>query len=191
MKSIINNNKMNNNLNKSKKIILTLVFALVSSTFFAQATFDKFDGQEGVTSIIVNKKMFDLMSKVKMDASDKETQQYLSLIKKLDDLKVFTTKSARIEGEMKAVADKYIKTAGLEELMRVNENGRSIKILVKSGASDSQIRELFMFIEGAKNDDTVLMSLKGNFDLDELSVLTNKMKIPGGEDLKKATKGKK
>ncbi|MFV8336050.1 DUF4252 domain-containing protein [Flavobacterium sp. RSP29] len=191
MKSTINTNKMNNNFNKSKKFILTLVFTLVSSTFFAQAIFDKFDGQEGVTSIIVNKKMFDLMSKVKMDASDKETQQYLSLIKKLDDLKVFTTKSTRIEGEMKVVADKYIKTAGLEELMRVNEDGRSIKILVKSGASDSQIRELFMFIEGAKNDDTVLMSLKGNFDLNEISVLTNKMKIPGAEDLKKATKGKK
>ncbi|MFV8269691.1 DUF4252 domain-containing protein [Flavobacterium sp. GT2N3] len=191
MKTTINSNKMNNNLNWSKKIILTLVFTLVSSTFFAQAIFDKFDGQEGVTSIIVNKKMFDLMSKVKMDASDKEMQQYLSLIKKLDDLKVFTTKSARIEGEMKVIADKYIKTAGLEELMRVNENGRSIKISVKSGASDSQIKELFMFIEGAKNDDTVLMSLKGNFDLDELSVLTNKMKIPGGEDLKNATKGNK
>ena len=191
MKSTINNYKMRSNINKSKKFILTLVFTLVSSTFFAQAIFDKFDGQEGVTSIIVNKKMFDLMSKVKMDASDKETQQYLSLIKKLDDLKVFTTKSARIEGEMKVIADKYIKTAGLEELMRVNEDGRSIKILVKSGASDSQIRELFMFIEGAKNDDTVLMSLKGNFDLNEISVLTNKMKIPGGEDLKKATKGKK
>lgn len=191
MKATVNNNKVNNNFNWSKKIILALVFTLVSSTFFAQAIFDKFDGQEGVTSIIVNKKMFDLMSKVKMDVSDKEMQQYLSLIKKLDDLKVFTTKSARIEGEMKVIADKYIKTAGLEELMRVNENGRSIKISVKSGASDSQIKELFMFIEGAKNDDTVLMSLKGNFDLDELSVLTNKMKIPGGEDLKKATKGNK
>lgn len=191
MKSTINNNKMNSNFNTTKKLILTLVFSLVSTTFFAQAIFDKFDGQEGVTSIIVNKKMFDLMSKVKMDASDKETQQYLSLIKKLDDLKVFTTKSAKLESEMKVVADKYIKTAGLEELMRVNEDGRSIKILVKSGATDSQIRELFMFIEGAKNDDTVLMSLKGNFDLNEIAVLTNKMKIPGGEDLKKATKGKK
>jgi hypothetical protein len=47
-----------------------------------------------------------------------------------------------------------------------------------------------MFIEGAKNDDTVLMSLKGNFDLDEIAVLTNKMKIPGGDDLRKATKAK-
>ena len=189
-KATINSDKNNSNLSWSKKILLTFVFVFVSSPFFAQA-FDKFDGQDDVTSIIVNKKMFELMSKVKVDASDKETQQYLSLIKKLDNLKVFTTKSTRVEGEMRVAADKYIKSAGLEELMRVNENGRNVKILVKSGTTDSQIRELLMFIEGAKNDDTVLMSLTGNFDLNEISILTEKMKIPGGDDLKKATKGKK
>ena len=189
MKATINSDKNNSNLSWSKKILLTFVFVFVSSPFFAQA-FDKFDGQDDVTSIIVKKKMFELMSKVKVDASDKETQQYLSLIKKLDNLKVFTTKSTRVEGEMRVAADKYIKSAGLEELMRVNENGRNVKILVKSGTTDSQIRELLMFIEGAKNDDTVLMSLTGNFDLNEISILTDKMRIPGGDDLKKATKGK-
>lgn len=174
-----------------KKLIITAVLILVSSPFFAQSAFDKFDGQDDVTSIVVNKKMFELMSKVKVDASDKETQQYLNLIKKLDNLKVFTTKSTRVENDMKLTADKYIKTAGLEELMRVNENGRNIKILVKSGASDTQVKELLMFIEGVKSEDTVLMSLTGNFDLNEISVLTDKMRIPGGDDLKKATKSKK
>lgn len=174
-----------------RKIALTLALFLATSSLFAQSAFDKFDGQDDVTSIIVNKKMFDLMSKVKMDASDKDTQQYLALIKKLDNLKVFTTKSTRVEGEMKLAAEKYVKTAGLEELMRVNDNGRNVKIMVKSGTSDTQIRELLMFIEGAKNEDTVLMSLTGNFDLNQLSVLTDKMRIPGGDDLKKATKGKK
>ena len=168
-----------------------LVVVLVSSPFFAQSAFDKFDGQDDVTSIVVNKKMFELMSKVKVDISDKEAQQYMNLIKKLDNLKVFTTQSIRVEGEMKAAADKYIKTAGLEELMRVNDKGRSIKIMVKSGAKDSQIKELLMFIEGGKAEDTVLMSLTGDFDLSEISVLTDKMRIPGGDDLKKATKGKK
>lgn len=131
------------------------------------------------------------MSKVKVDASDKETQQYMNLIKKLDNLKVFTTKSTRVENEMRVTAEKYIKTAGLEELMRVNDSGKNIKILVKSGATDSKIRELLMFIEGAKNDNTVLMSLTGDFDLNEISILTDKMRIPGGDDLKKATRGKK
>ncbi|MBB1193287.1 DUF4252 domain-containing protein [Flavobacterium sp. SOK18b] len=173
------------------KIVVTLALFLATNSLFAQTAFDKFDGQVEVKSFIVNKKMFDLMSKVKMDASDKEMQQYLALIKKLDNLRVFTTKSTRVEGEMKLAADKYIKTAGLEELMRVNDNGRNVKILVKSGAGDTQIRELLMFIEGAKNEDTVLMSLTGDFDLNEISVLTDKMRIPGGDDLKKASKGKK
>ena len=173
------------------KFATTLVVFLVSTFMFGQSVFDKFDGQEEVSTIIVNKKMFEMMGKVKMDANDKEAQQYLNLIKKLDNLKVFTTKSTRVEGEMKVAAEKYIKTAALEELMRVNENGRTIKIMVKSGAKDTQIRELLMFIEGAKNEDTVLMSLTGNFDLNEISVLTDKMRFPGGDDLKKATKGKK
>lgn len=135
---------------------------------FGQSAFDKFDGQDDVTSIIVNKKMFELMSKVKMDATDKQAQQYLNLIKKLDNLKVFTTKSTRVENEMKTTTEKYIKSSGLEELMRVNENGRNIKILVKSGSNDSKVRELLMFIEGDKNQDTVLMSLTGDFDLNEI-----------------------
>jgi len=177
--------------NTLSKALITLVALLISNVFFAQGAFDKFDGQDDVTSIIVNKKMFDMMGKVKMDASDKDAQQYLNLIKKLDNLKVFTTKSTRVENEMKVAAEKYIKTAGLEELMRINENGRAIKILVKSGSKDTQVRELLMFIEGAKNDDTVLMSLTGDFDLNEISVLTDKMRIPGGDDLKKATKGSK
>lgn len=175
-----------------KKFIITVVVVLVSNTFFAQSTFDKFDGLDDVTSIIVNKKMFELMSKVKVDASDKESQQYMNLIKKLENLKVFTTSSVRVTSDMKLTADKYIKTGGLEELMRINDNGKNIKILVKSGSNDSQIKELLMFIEGGSKDNpTVLMSLTGNFDLNEISVLTDKMKIPGGDDLKKATKGKK
>ena len=95
------------------------------------------------------------------------------------------------EADMKASADKYVKSAGLEELMRVNDSGKNVRILVKSGASDTQIKELLMFVDGAKNDETVLLSLTGNFDLNEISVLTDKMQLPGGSDLKKASKGKK
>ncbi len=175
-----------------RKSIVVLVVMLLPTFFFGQAAFDKFDGQDDVTSIIVNKKMFELMSKVKMDASDKEAQPYLNLIRKLDNLKVFTTNSTRVAAEMKATSEKYMKSSGLEELMRVNDNGKNIKISVKSGSNDSKIKELLMFMEGSsKGNETVLMSLTGDFDLNEISVLTDKMRIPGGDELKKATKGKK
>ena len=173
------------------KIILLLAFVLTSNLTSAQSVFDKFDGQEQVTSIIVNKKMFDLMSKVKTEATDKETLQYFKLIKKLDNLKVFVTSSNKIGTEMKKTADSYLKTSNLEELMRVTDSGRNVKIYVKSGPSDS-IKELFMYIdENGKENQTIIMSLTGNFELNEISSLTNKMNLPGGDLLKKASKTKK
>ena len=171
-----------------RKVILSLVLVLSTSTFFAQSVFDRFDGQDDIATVIVNKKMFSLLSK--MEVKDKETQQYVNLIKKLDNLKVFVTSSDKKADEMKAVSEKYIKTASLEELMRVTDKGKSVKIFVKSGATESQIRELMMFVEGGPKDESVLMSLTGDFDLNELSILTDKMNLPGGAELKKASKTK-
>ena len=170
------------------KINRILIIALVvfTNTIFAQSVFDKFDNQDDITAIIVNKKMFSMLSKV--DPKDKESQQYLNLIKKLDNLKVFVTASDKKSDDMKAVADKYIKTAGLEELMRINEKGKNVKIFVKSGATESEVKELLMFIEGSGKEESVLMSLTGSFSLEELSALTDKMKLPGGDELKKASK---
>lgn len=173
-----------------RKLIVVIALFLMSSSLFAQqSVFDKFDNDEQIQTVIVSKKMFSMMSK--MDVKDKEAQQYVNLIKKLENLKVFVTSNVKKAADMKATADKYLKTAGLEELMRINEKGKSVKIYVKSGATDSQVKELLMFIEGSGKDETVLMSLTGNFDLDELSALTDKMKLPGGAELEKAGKGRK
>jgi hypothetical protein len=172
-----------------KKLLLIIVLVFSVNTFFAQTVFDKFEDQEGITTVVVNKKMFSLLSK--MQVKDKEEQQYVNLIKKLENLRVFVTQSDKKSDEMKAASDKYIKSSSLEELMKINEKGKSVKIYVKSGATESQIKELMMFVEGSGNEETVLMSLVGDFDLNELSVLTDKMNLPGGDDLKKASKGSK
>lgn len=171
-----------------KKVILITLLVLASNSF-AQSVFDKFDNQDDITTVIVNKKMFSLLSKV--NPTDKESKQYIELIKKLDNLKVFVTSSDKKADDMKATADKYIKTSGLDELMRINNKGKNVKIFVKSGANDSQVKELLMFIEGSGKEESVLMSLTGNFNLDELSALTDKMNLPGGDELKKAGKSKK
>ncbi|RZJ30177.1 MAG: DUF4252 domain-containing protein [Flavobacterium sp.] len=170
-----------------KKLLVTIVLALMPTLFFGQAAFDKFDGQEGVTSVIVNKKMFQMMGNVK----NNETQEYLNLIKKLDNLKVFTTTAPKYASDMKATADKYIKTANLEELMRINDKGQNIRIMVKTGSTETRVRELLMFIDGIKGGQTVLMSLTGDFDLNDISMLTEKMNLPGGDALNRAGKGAK
>jgi hypothetical protein len=172
-----------------KKFMITLLLAVLPTIFFAQTTaFDKFE-KDGVDAVIVNKKMFELMGNVKLDPKDKQAQQYLNLIKKLDNLKVFTTTNNKIVTEMKGTVDGYLKKYPLEELMRLNEGTRTVKIYVKSGATSSQVKELLMFMEGGSSkESTVLMSLTGNFDLSEVSFLTDYMQLPGGASLKKASK---
>ena len=175
-----------------KKMYVLIAFILLPNLFFAQQTvFDKFDGLDNVTSVLVTKKMFQMMGNVKMDGNDKEMQKFISLTKKLDNLKVFTTSNHKIKADLKATSEKYIASAGLEELMRVKDGTQSIRISVKSAGKDSQIRELLMVIEDSgSGNETVLMSLTGDFDLNELSVLTDKMNLPGGNVLNKTAKGK-
>lgn len=172
-----------------KKLFVTLVLALMPTLFFGQKAFDKFDGPDEITTVIVNKKMFSMMGKV--DSKDKEAQQFLKLVDKLNNLRIFTTADAKYAADMKATADKYIKSAGLEELMRVSDKGQNVRIMVKSGATETSVRELLMFVQGTgKGQETVLMSLTGDFDLNDLSALTDRMDLPGGSNLKKASKSK-
>lgn len=173
-----------------KNLVVVIALLLSSAVSFAQGTFDKFEDKDGVATVVVNKKMFEMMSKVKVDVKDKEMQQYMNLLKKLDNLKVFTTSNTKIAADMKATVNSYLKSNPLEELMRVNNDGKTVKIYVKSGANENIVKELLMFIEGAnmKDASTIVLSLTGNFNLDEISVLTEKMSLPGGDDLKKASK---
>ena len=70
-----------------KKYLFLFLSVLFSNSFFGQSVFDQFEGIEGIEAVSINKKMFELMSKVKLDTSSKETQQYMNLIKKIDNLK--------------------------------------------------------------------------------------------------------
>lgn len=175
-----------------KKIIFIIIVVFIANSFYAQAVFDKFNGQDEVAAVVANKKMFELMSKVKVNPSDKEAQQYLNLIKKLDDLRSFTTTNAKTANDMKMTAENYIKTSGLNELTQVNEEGRTVKIFVKRDADNTQLKEFLMFIDSDSNtNETVLMSLTGDFKLNEIPVLTDKMKISGGDLLKRIISGMK
>ena len=178
------------NQEKVKNSLIIVILILVSNIILAQSAFDKYDGQEGVISIIVNKKMFQMWGNVKVDANDEESQQYISLIKKLDNLKVYTTTNPKITADMKITTDLYWKVAGLTELVRSNYKGKKLRVWYKSGINEGQITEILMYDDGSDNkNETILMSLTGDFNLNEVSILTDKMKIPGAVDFKNATIG--
>ena len=171
---------------KINKIFLTI--ALVMSVWIsnAQSQFDKFEEIEGVTSVVVNQKAFSLMSKIGSESDD----EYLSLIKNIESLKVFATESIEVAKQMEDAVKSYLKNANLEELMRVRDGDSNVTIYVKEGKSEDFVKELFMFVKDSENSskESVIISLTGDIDLNQIAKLTEKMDLPGGEHLEKANK---
>ncbi|MGR7811894.1 DUF4252 domain-containing protein [Lacinutrix undariae] len=186
-----------------KKTTLILALALMPILSFGQSIFDKFEDEQAVTSIVLNQKMFSMLSKINIDLDDPEAQQYLETVKKITGLKVFTTGDDKISEEMNSAVNSYLKTSTLEELMRIKDGGQTVKFYVKEGSDENHVKELLMFINGLKEltadqditingkkreVETVLLSLTGDIDLRQISKITNSMNIPGGEHLEKASK---
>jgi hypothetical protein len=171
---------------KINKIILAAVLVMSAWLANAQSQFDKFEDIEGVTSVIVNQKAFSLMSKIGSESDD----EYLNLIKNIESLKVYATENAEVAIQMENAAKSYLKTANLEELMRVKDEGSNVTIYVKEGKSEDYVKELFMFVKDSDktSKESVIISLTGEIDLNQIAKLTAKMDLPGGEHLEKASK---
>jgi len=158
------------------KFIVTVVLALVPTLFFAQSAFDKFEGREDITSVSVNKKTFEMLGDIKTDAKEskgknaKDISKYLGMADKIDNLKVLTTSSLKATAELKNAFESYRKKENLEQLMKVNNEGKNVQIYVKSGKTSSEAKEFLIFVEGGDKigDETVLVSLVGNIDLKEI-----------------------
>lgn len=184
-----------------KKLVLIIAIAVLPIMSFGQSIFDKFEDMDGVTSVVVNQKMFNMLASIEVNLEDKEDQEYFDLIKKITSLKVLTTGDESISAEMKANVNSYLKRSQLDELMRIKDGNQTVKFYVKEGKDENHVKELLMFVTGLKEltkgeditingkkreIETVLLSLTGDIDLKQISKLTSKMDLPGGKHLEKA-----
>ena len=177
---------------KKLTIILALIMAPVLVS--AQNQFDSFEDENDVTSVVVTKNMFKLLSKMDLDSQDQEAKEYLAMVDNLDNIKVFTTENPTVASKMDASVAKYVASSkGLGELMRVKDDGKNIKFYSKEGQNENFVSELLMHMKGDIDGKrmTVIMSITGNIDLKQISKLTAELNVPGSEELKNIETNKK
>lgn len=176
-----------------KKIAILIAIFLAPMLASAQNAFDSFEDDKDVSSVVVTKNMFKLLSKIDLDSDDPEVAEYKALVDNLDNIKVFTTENPTVAGKMNAAVASYIsKSKGLDELMRVKDDGNNIKFYSKEGSSENFVSELLMHLQGdvEGKDMTVIMSITGNIDLKQISKLTKDLNVPGSDALKDVEKKK-
>jgi len=191
---------LNHRISMSKKLVIITAFLLTPVLTFAQGIFDKFEDNEEVTSFVINQKMFRMLASIDIDLDDPEEQKTLEMVKKITGLKVFTTGNDKVSADMKTTVESYLNSTKLEELMRFKDGDQTVKFYVKEGNDENHVKELLMYMTGLKGltqgsdieingekrvFETVVLSLTGDIDLREISKITGKMDIPGGEQLKK------
>lgn len=173
---------------------LAIVIAILVSPLVASAqTFDSFEGKKDVTSVVVTKNMFKLLSKIDFESSDPEVQEYKELVNSLENIKVFTTDNPDVAKQMNDAVAGYVSGSGkLAELMRIKEEDKNIKFYSKEGRNENYVSELLMHMIGDVDGKNlaVIMSITGDIDLKKISKLTQDLKVPGSEHLKDIDKNK-
>ena len=162
-------------------------------TMVAQNQFDKFESMKGVSSMVMNQKMFKLLSKVDLNSSDPEMQAYIDLVNNLENVKMFTTTKENLASQMNSTMNNYISSSNLEELLRATDDGKNVKFYYKSGSNDDYVKEFVMFLNGDIDgeDRTVFFQVTGNIDLKQISKLAQELNFKGSEALKDVDKAKK
>lgn len=168
-----------------KKIAIIIIVGLLPIISQAQS-FAKYENMKDVDAMVMTSKMFKMLAKVDLSEDNPEAREYLKLIENLDEIKMFTSSTASVMNEMQKDVESYLNSNSLDQLMRVNEDGKNIRFYSKAGKNDDYVSELFMFMEGKKEGEpiSVILSITGEIDLSQLSRLTSDLKIPGAEELK-------
>lgn len=153
-----------------KKLIITSLLAVVPFLSFAQTNaFDKFQNVDGIESVCISKKLFELAGSIEAKDAGEKAQKCLNMVKNMDNLKIFTTSERKHKKNLSKAVASYLKDTSLTELLAVNDNESKVKVFVKEGGKATEIREALLFVESDK--EVVVMSFTGALDFNDLKKL--------------------
>lgn len=170
-------------------LYLLLLFVFSSTSIFAQDDFAKFDKDKQFNTVVVNQKMFEMMTNVKVAPNNDEEKAYFNLIKKLTNLRVYNTQASAGKASLKDAVKNYSTKKGLKEHANKSDADTQIIILINKEASENNISELVMFNEGlTASKESIVLIINGEFSLKEIAALTKKMNLPLGDTINKISK---
>ena len=162
-----------------RKIILLIALTVASMVTSAQSLFDTLEDMDGVDMVVVNKDMFELLSKFNPDKmKDNKAMQIFAMINDLKSFKMFSTDDSFIADKMEVMTNTAIKKHNLTELMRIKEDDSRIKIYVKATKNKEYVSEVLMFIKGIDKQTkgiskSMIISLTGSIDITKMSDLAD------------------
>lgn len=162
-----------------KKVILLIALVAAPVLSYGQSIFDKLEDMDGVSSVIVSKDAFEILSKFNAESlKDNDAMEVFKMVQDLNELKVFSTDKPDVAAKMESMVKSAVKSQKLTELMRLKEDKSRVIIYVKAGKNKDFVSEVLMFVKGIDKHtngiaESVVVSLTGNIDINKLSKLAD------------------
>lgn len=166
-------------------ILLPLLFSSLLAAAQNDAItrfFKTYVDDQRFSTVYISPKMFQLVSKIKIDDMDQDLQDLLKTIKGLHILSTeVTPQTFYKEAISKINVNEY------EQLMKVRDKGEDVLFLTKYNPSDANKLEELLMLVGGETEFT-LVSFIGDIDLNKIGKLGKALNIEGSEHLEKLPK---
>ena len=186
-----------------KKNILLLVMLLLTPTIYGQSIFDSYANNDDVTLVSISPKMFKMLGKISISVDDLEAREFIEMVNSINNFKVLVSSDKDIGIDMLNWVNQEVNNRGLEELMTVKDKDIDVSFYVKNGKNVDHVKQLLMYVNGEKREtkstrlnikgitvESILLLIEGDINLNQISKLTEKMNLPGGNQLKNVKKKK-
>ncbi len=157
---------------------------LFGGYLMAQTTLNAFEKDEAVSSMILKKPLFEIMTKAGLDASNPKDLKFINAIDAIDSIRVFATRNKDVSMALKASVDHYVSQNGLT--MANNTSGH--QFYKKYAGEKENINEFMMFSDdinratfcwNKKRFNAIFVQLNGtNIRTENLWVIVEKLALP-------------
>ncbi|MBO9731103.1 MAG: DUF4252 domain-containing protein [Chitinophaga sp.] len=171
-----------------KRYLLLLMAVFASFHLSAQQGsvidrfFQKYESDRNFTVVSITPKMFSMFAKV--DPGDADAKNMMRVIQKLKGLRILAKENTKDGARLYREAAAFL-GSDFEELMTVRDKDSDLKFMVKENAKGT-ISELVMLV--GSSSEFMAMSLVGDIDLNEISLIAGSVNIQGMDKLKNIKK---
>lgn len=150
---------------KNRFIIILIGVVLATFSLNAQSRFDKIAEMEGVTSVYVSPKMFNMMKDSNSNTGDINIDK---VAKKLTGLQILSSENQEASSLLRKETAFINPKNGYEELMRVKDDGERMFIYMKEG---KETNEYILLVDESKEFTVII--LEGKLTVDEVRGVVN------------------
>ncbi|HKK62457.1 MAG TPA: DUF4252 domain-containing protein [Bacteroidales bacterium] len=163
------------------RIMMLLILIVAIGSTRAQSpiddVFNKYAGQDGYTTVVINSFMFQFLSNIESD--DPDYKSFKKATSGIESIRILTQEDANSQKFGRELLD-ILPREEYKELMVVKEANEEVVFLVKQAGEN--ISEFLLVVTGESEDDALIV-IKGDLDMETISSLSGGLDLPAMENL--------